>query len=92
MSGARSVEEIEAEITRTRLAMQSTVDELSYRIDPRAQVADLKDRGLAYCETLKEAACESFEKAKAGSLKDMGILAGAATAAVMGLALLFKRR
>jgi hypothetical protein len=33
----RSVEDIEAEIQRTRLAMQSTVNELSGRLNPRTQ-------------------------------------------------------
>lgn len=50
-----SPEKIEAEIARTRAALQATVDELSDRLDPRAQlnetvaetkvaVADLKRR------------------------------------------------
>lgn len=92
MSEARTVEEIEAEIMRTRLALQSTVDELSFRIDPRAQVADLKERTVAYGESVKSAALDTFEKAKAGSPKDMGIIAGVAAVAVLGITLLFKRR
>ena len=33
----RTVEDVEAEILRTRLAMQSTVNELSTRLNPREQ-------------------------------------------------------
>lgn len=92
MSEARTVEEIEAEIMRTRLALQSTVDELSFRIDPRAQVADLKERTVAYGESVKDLAADTVAKAKEGSVKEIGIVVGVAAAAVLGLALLFKRR
>ncbi|MDO5050074.1 MAG: DUF3618 domain-containing protein [Actinomycetaceae bacterium] len=40
----RSVEEIEAEIQRTRLAMQSTVDELTGRLDPRTQAKAVAEK------------------------------------------------
>ncbi|MDO5061272.1 MAG: DUF3618 domain-containing protein [Actinomycetaceae bacterium] len=91
MSEARTVEEIEAEIQRTRLALQSTVDEITHRVDPREQVAEMKERATAYGETVKEYVLETVERAKAGSPKDLGILAGTAAAVVVGLALLFKR-
>lgn len=45
MSNApRSVEEIEAEIQRTRIAMESTVNELSGRLDPRVQAKAAAER------------------------------------------------
>lgn len=40
----RTVEEIEAEILRTRLAMQSTVNELSSRLNPREQAKAVTTR------------------------------------------------
>lgn len=91
MSEARTVEEIEAEIQRTRLALQSTVDEITHRVDPREQVAEIKERAAAYSATVKERVLETVERAKAGSVKDIGILAGTGAAVALGLALLFKR-
>ncbi|EEH64582.1 hypothetical protein HMPREF0044_0319 [Gleimia coleocanis DSM 15436] len=91
MSEARTVEEIEAEIARTRIALQSTIDELTHRVDPRAQVADLKERATEYGEKAKEYALDTVEKAKAGSLKEIGILTGVACATLLCLGLLFKR-
>lgn len=91
MSEARTVEEIEAEIQRTRLALQSTVDEITHRVDPREQVAEMKERAAAYGATVKDHVMETVERAKAGSRKDIGILAGTAAAIVVGLTLLFKR-
>lgn len=91
MSEARTVEEIEAEIQRTRLALQSTVDEITHRVDPREQVAEIKERAAAYSTTVKERVLETVERAKAGSAKDIGILAGTGAAVALGLALLFKR-
>lgn len=91
MTEARTVEEIEAEISRTRMALQSTVDEITHRVDPRAQVNDLKERAMNYSEIAKNYALDTIEKAKNGSAKEIGIIAGAACATLLGLRLLFKR-
>ncbi|MCS4484698.1 DUF3618 domain-containing protein [Gleimia sp. 6138-11-ORH1] len=91
MSEARTVAEIEAEIQRTRLALQSTVDEITHRVDPREQVAEMKERAKNYTSVVKEQVLDTVERAKGGSAKDIGILAGVAIVAVLGIAALVKR-
>lgn len=47
----RSAEEIEADIARARLELTSTVEELSDRLDPRAQVDAVRTAATAKAQT-----------------------------------------
>ncbi len=101
---ARTVEEIEAEIQRTRLAMQSTVDELTHRLDPRAQVEDVKEKlktqaadfqNLAKerAEQFKKLAEDTIDDARQGQPRAIATIAGigAAAALLVGIALIRRK-
>ncbi|MDO5729857.1 MAG: DUF3618 domain-containing protein [Actinomycetaceae bacterium] len=90
----RTVEDIEAEIQRTRLAMQSTVDEISGRIDPRTQAKDFADRAKASASDLGKRATDTVEEAKKGEPGALAMVASAATgvALLVGIALLRRKK
>lgn len=89
----RTVEEIEAEIQRTRLAMQSTVDELTGRLDPRAQAKSLADKAKVTARDLSRKAQTTVEEAKAGDPNALAKLASVATGvAVLGGLLVWRSR
>ncbi|MPV36855.1 DUF3618 domain-containing protein [Georgenia subflava] len=80
----RTPEQIEADLAKTRLDLTNTVNELSDRLDPRAQVDAAK-------ESARAAAKEAGEKAKvfkddvtSGDPKALGLLgAGIAVVALI---------
>ena len=92
-SAARSVEDIEAEIQRTRLAMQSTVDELTSRLDPRTQVKSVTEKAKASAADLGKKAQDTMDDAKKGDPTALATLASIATglAVVAGVAI-WRRR
>ncbi|UFU05987.1 DUF3618 domain-containing protein [Ruania halotolerans] len=73
----RTVAEIEADLAATREELTKTVDDLSRRVDPRQQAAELKERA-------RDGATSFVEGVKAGDPKALGI-AGAAAAAVLAI-------
>jgi hypothetical protein len=86
----RTQGEIEADLARTRLDLTNTVNELSDRLDPRAQVSAAK-------ESARTAAKEAGDRAKvfkddvtAGDPKSLGIVAAGLAAA--GIAILIRLR
>lgn len=90
---ARTVEEIEAEIQRTRLAMQSTVDELTGRLDPRAQAKSLADKAKVTATDLGKKAQSTVDEAKEGDPNALATLASIATGvAVIGGLLIWRAR
>ncbi|MDO5722368.1 MAG: DUF3618 domain-containing protein [Actinomycetaceae bacterium] len=88
----RSVEEIEAEIQRTRLAMQSTVDELTGRLDPREQVKTVKEKAKAGAEDFSRRAQAAVEDAKEGDPTALATLASIATGVVLVAGIAIWRR
>lgn len=89
----RTAEEVEAEIQRTRLAMQSTVDELTNRLDPRSQAKNVADKAAASASKIGEETKNTFKRAKEGDVTSISRLASAATVVgvVVGLIALKKR-
>ncbi|MDT3766492.1 DUF3618 domain-containing protein [Gleimia hominis] len=89
----RTVEDIESELQRTRLAMQSTVDELTSRLDPRAQMDQAKQKARVKADEWKSFATKTVEDAKEGDKTAITRLASVAAgvAAIVGIALLRKK-
>lgn len=88
----RSVEEIEAEIQRTRLAMQSTVDELTGRLDPRTQVKSVTAKAKAGVADLSKKAQDTVDDAKNGDPTALATLASIATGLVVVAGIVIWRR
>ncbi|MDO5719676.1 MAG: DUF3618 domain-containing protein [Actinomycetaceae bacterium] len=88
----RTVADIEAEIQRTRLAMQSTVDEITGRIDPRTQAKDFADRAKASANDMGKRASDTIDGAKAGDPGSLAMVASAATGIAVVAGLFFLRR
>ncbi|MFH5821797.1 DUF3618 domain-containing protein [Georgenia sp. AZ-5] len=73
----RSAEEIEADIARARLELTSTVDELSDRLDPRAQLDAARSAATAKAQTFAGDVKKGEPKAVAivgGALAFIGLM------------------
>ncbi|MDO5035002.1 MAG: DUF3618 domain-containing protein [Actinomycetaceae bacterium] len=79
----RTVEEIEAEIQRTRLAMQSTVNELSGRLDPRTQAKAAADTAVESATEFGHGVVDNFKAALKGDPRALAQVASAGV--VVGL-------
>lgn len=78
---ARTPEEVQTDIARTRLELTSTVDELVDRLDPRVQVAQATATIRARAQAVKE-------RLRARDPKTVGVVAvGAATTVLLVVAL-----
>lgn len=86
----RSQDEIEADLARTRLDLTNTVNELSDRLDPRAQVTAAKDSARTAAKDAGDRAKEFKDDVAAGDPRSIGILAAGLAAA--GVAILVKLR
>ncbi|WP_182353216.1 DUF3618 domain-containing protein [Flaviflexus huanghaiensis] len=87
----RSAADIEADLQRTRQELTDVVNELSARLDPKANAA-------AAADEVKEKANEFIAKAKAvpvdaseGDSTAIGILAATAATAALAVYLIFKK-
>ncbi|MFV0252505.1 MAG: DUF3618 domain-containing protein [Beutenbergiaceae bacterium] len=79
----RSAAEIEADLKRAREELTNTVDEISGRLDPRTQVKAAKEQGQQFIADIKAG--------EPKAVKVVGI-AAATLAAVVGLAILRRKR
>ena len=88
----RTVEEIEAEIQRTRLAMQSTVNELSGRLNPRTQAKAAAEKAGDSAVKAGMSIVDGFKAAAKGDPTAIAHIASVATVVglVAGLAKLRK--
>lgn len=80
-----TMDELEAQIAKARLDLTSTVDELSDRVDPRVQIAELK-------ATVSERAKAFTQGLKSGDPKSLGIVAGGVAALGLVIVVSIRRR
>lgn len=73
----RSPEQIEADIQATRARLTNTVDELSYRVDPRIKVEEAKVRANQLAGEAKASGQRFVAQVKSGDPKALGIVGGA---------------
>ncbi|PFG40234.1 uncharacterized protein DUF3618 [Georgenia soli] len=86
----RTPAEIEADLAKTRIDLTNTVNELSDRLDPRAQVDAAKESAKAAANAASARAKGFKDDVAAGDPKTLGVLAaGLATA---GIAILLRLR
>lgn len=86
----RTPAEIEADLAKTRMDLTNTVNELSDRLDPRAQVDAAKESAKAAANAASARAMGFKDDVAAGDPKTLGVLAaGLATA---GIAILLRLR
>jgi len=83
-SSQRSIEDIEAELRRTREEMTQTVNELAGRLDPKVVAKNAADQAKQKADTAANRVKALANDAKSGDLRAIGILAGSAVA-VIGL-------
>lgn len=85
----RSAEQIQHDIQATRARLTNTVDELSYRVDPRIKVQEAKMRAGTIGQDLKVQGEKFVADVKAGDKKALGIVGGvvafAALAVIAGI-------
>ncbi|GAA4285972.1 DUF3618 domain-containing protein [Georgenia daeguensis] len=86
----RSQAEIEADLARTRLDLTNTVNELSDRLDPRAQVSAAKESARTAAKEAGDRAKEFKDEVAAGDPRSLGVLVAGLAAA--GVAILIKLR
>lgn len=81
----RTPEQIQADIEAMRAQLTDTVDELSYRVDPRVKVEELKVRAQGLAEEARNAGERFLESVKAGDPKAIGAVAGVAALGVLAI-------
>lgn len=82
----RTRAEIEADLAAQRAALTSAVDDLTQALDPRTQVAELKEQSEAVAANLRSITQEFAGNLKAKDPRALGI-AGAVGAGVLALGL-----
>ncbi|MDO4888973.1 MAG: DUF3618 domain-containing protein [Actinomycetaceae bacterium] len=88
----RTVDQIEAELARTRESLTDTVNELAERLSPRTLATDAKDTAVEKATQFAETTKALVEDAKGGDKRAIGIISGVAAAVVLVVALKIARR
>lgn len=87
----RSIDDIEADLQRTREELTSSVNELVERLDPRTKAKEAADGAKERAGEFSAKAKSVAADAQQGDTQAIGILAGAAATAALAAFLIFKR-
>lgn len=80
---ARTPEQIQADIVMTRARLTSTIDEITYRVDLRVKLEELKVRAQGLADEARGAGERFLESVKEGDPKAIGAVAGVAALGVL---------
>lgn len=88
----RTQAEIEADLAKTRMDLTNTVNELSDRLDPRAQIDAAKQGAQAAATVAGDRAKAFRDDVTSGDPKSLGILAAGLATLGLTIALRLRRR
>lgn len=81
----RTAEQIQRDIEATRARLTNTVDELSYRVDPRVKLEEAKMRANTLGQDAKVQGRRFVADVKAGDKKALGIVGGVVAFATLAV-------